>query len=157
MSNSYDPLRSSWTPGRRSTVTDGELRVSDAERRQVADALAEHYAEGRLDESELNERLGAAMGAKTRNDLAPLLSDLPRRGAPEPPPRPRPRRAAHLFVLMVTLLFVMSLTTTFFQLHVPWVLIGLFVFVFGRRHHRHGHWLADSTPVRTSRWPGFHL
>lgn len=53
------------------------MRVSDAERGEVADLLSHHYADGRLDSSELEERLGRAMKAKTRGDLAGLLDDLP--------------------------------------------------------------------------------
>ena len=61
------------------------LRVSDAERNAVADRLAQHYGDGRLDQAELDERLGRAMSAKTRADLDGLLADLPDAG---PPPKP---------------------------------------------------------------------
>lgn len=57
--------------------SDQQMRVSDAERQQVADTLAEHYAAGRLDQSEFDERVGRAMSAKTRADLAGLVDDLP--------------------------------------------------------------------------------
>lgn len=53
-------------------------RASDAERAQVADALGRHMAEGRLDVTEYNERLGRVYGTATIEDLRPLLSDLPR-------------------------------------------------------------------------------
>jgi hypothetical protein len=56
------------------------MRVSDAERQAVADRLAVHYADGRLDQAEFDERCGRAMSAKTRADLNGLLDDLP-----EPP------------------------------------------------------------------------
>ncbi|WP_327144775.1 DUF1707 SHOCT-like domain-containing protein [Nocardia sp. NBC_01327] len=52
-------------------------RASDAERAQVADALGRHMAEGRLDVTEYNERLGRVYGTATIEDLRPLLSDLP--------------------------------------------------------------------------------
>src|SRR6185437_8900262 len=35
---------------------------------------------GRPDQAEFDERVGAALRARTRNDLSGLLSDLPRRG-----------------------------------------------------------------------------
>ena len=54
------------------------LRVSDQQREQAADALRDHYAAGRLTEDELNERLDAALEAKTEPELNALLSDLPR-------------------------------------------------------------------------------
>jgi uncharacterized protein DUF1707 len=62
---------------RRLSYGQPDLRVSDAERSEVADRLAEHYGDGRLDEAEFNERVDQAMRAKTRSDLAGLLDDLP--------------------------------------------------------------------------------
>jgi Domain of unknown function (DUF1707) len=54
-----------------------ELRVSDADREQVAETLRHAAGEGRLTMDELDERLGAAYAAKTFSDLTPLTSDLP--------------------------------------------------------------------------------
>lgn len=56
---------------------DVELRVSDAERDQVAAVLAEALSVGRLSPVEHTERLEATYAAKTRGDLAPLTRDLP--------------------------------------------------------------------------------
>jgi hypothetical protein len=53
------------------------LRVSDADRQAVTDRLGEHFAEGRLDQAEFDERAGRAMSAKTRADLSGLFDDLP--------------------------------------------------------------------------------
>lgn len=72
-------------------VASDQLRVSDSERAQVAEALSRHFGEGRLDHEELNERLQAAMSAKTRADLTPLLADLPPEVAEPSPPKGRPR------------------------------------------------------------------
>jgi hypothetical protein len=55
----------------------GELRVSDAERHQVAEVLRRAAGEGRLDLEELEQRLEAAFAAKTYADLQPLVRDLP--------------------------------------------------------------------------------
>jgi len=71
-----------WSPGsgwRRDTESapHSDMRVSDAERHEIADALSTHYSEGRLDQTEFDERMGRAMAAKTRGDLAGLLRDLP--------------------------------------------------------------------------------
>lgn len=63
--------------GTRQRATDATMRVSDAERAEVADQLAQHYGDGRLDQAELDERLGRAMGAKTQADLAGITADLP--------------------------------------------------------------------------------
>jgi len=54
-----------------------EMRVSDAEREAAASELREHFASGRLDQDELNERLDRAFAAKTRGDLNALFTDLP--------------------------------------------------------------------------------
>lgn len=54
-----------------------ELRIGDAEREQASAALAEHFAQGRLDDEEYAERLDAAWSARTRSDLAQLFWDLP--------------------------------------------------------------------------------
>jgi hypothetical protein len=53
------------------------LRIGDAERDQVTAALHDHFSAGRLSPAELEERLAAALEAKTAADLAPLLADLP--------------------------------------------------------------------------------
>lgn len=54
-----------------------DLRVSDAERDAVVTELGEHFQAGRLDQAEFDERLTAAMTAKTRGQLDALLTDLP--------------------------------------------------------------------------------
>ena len=62
--------------------SDQHLRVSDAEREAVTDQLAEHFAAGRLDQAEFDDRVGRAMSAKTRADLSGLFADLSETGAP---------------------------------------------------------------------------
>ncbi len=53
------------------------VRISDAERHQVAEILREAAGEGRIDLDELDERLGATYAAKTYADLVPITLDLP--------------------------------------------------------------------------------
>lgn len=53
------------------------VRASDVERHDVAEALQQHYAAGRLTLAELDERVTAAYAAVTRGQLATLLADLP--------------------------------------------------------------------------------
>lgn len=74
------------------------LRIGDAERSAAADRLAWHFGRGRLDQAELDERLGLAMRATTAGDLTGLFADLPA-DEPEPaaatasqPALPEPRR-----------------------------------------------------------------
>ncbi|MDT0202219.1 DUF1707 domain-containing protein [Nocardioides sp. AE5] len=56
------------------------MRISDADRHNVAEVLREAAGEGRLDLAELDERLEAAYAAKTYGDLVPLTADLPAKG-----------------------------------------------------------------------------
>ncbi len=65
-----------------SAPSDQHMRVSDAERQAVTDRLAEHFASGRLDQAEFDERVSRAMSAKTRADLNGLFDDLPEAGQP---------------------------------------------------------------------------
>ena len=60
------------------------LRASDAERDAAMDALRDGAAEGRLTLEELTDRLGAAGGAVTRDDLTALVADLPSADLPGP-------------------------------------------------------------------------
>lgn len=53
------------------------VRVSDEERERVAAELREHFAQGRLDTDELEERLSRAYGARTMSELQVLRTDLP--------------------------------------------------------------------------------
>jgi hypothetical protein len=68
---------------------DDRIRVSDADRDRVTARLRENFAEGRLTQDELDERVSAALNAKTFGDLRPVMADLP-----EPAPAPvRPTRS----------------------------------------------------------------
>lgn len=62
---------------RRANWPGSQMRVSDVERTAIADRLAKHFGDGRLDEAEFRERLDRAMRATTMADLTGLLSDLP--------------------------------------------------------------------------------
>lgn len=52
------------------------LRLTDADRDAVGEQLKEAYAQGQLDEEELDHRLDLAMRAKVPADVEPLLRDL---------------------------------------------------------------------------------
>ena len=64
-----------------------DLRISDADREQVAERLREAAGEGRLTIEELDERVEAAYAARTGSDLTPLTADLPEPTAGEHPAR----------------------------------------------------------------------
>jgi hypothetical protein len=52
-------------------------RIGDAERDVVVGALHTHYAAGRLNAAELDERLLAALAARTVEDLSRTVDGLP--------------------------------------------------------------------------------
>src|SRR5215469_11135009 len=56
---------------------DDRIRVSDADRDRVTTRLREHFGEGRLTHDELDERISAALNAKTAGDLRRVMADLP--------------------------------------------------------------------------------
>jgi hypothetical protein len=106
-------------------ASDQHMRVSDAERQEVADRLAEHFSSGRLDQAEFDERVGKAMSAKTRADLNGLFEDLPETGAPaatDPADlagQPR-RRHRHPILLAALIVFVAIAAA-----HVVWPLLWI--------------------------------
>ncbi|HWG63463.1 MAG TPA: DUF1707 domain-containing protein [Streptosporangiaceae bacterium] len=157
-------MRGDYTSRRRPDYPDPGLRVSDAERADVADRLAKHYGDGRLDQSEFEERVDRAMKAKTHGDLSGLFTDLPDTGGPdmalkdrEParearPPRERHGRPLHrlvflAFIVFVTIVVAHALTGgfvgPFFVWHAfawsffPWLWVALLVFVWLRYRRRH--------------------
>ena len=68
----------------RPPLVEPAFRVGEAERAAACDALAEHFAAGRLDPAELDDRLARAVAARSHADLQVLFLDLrPRRTAPE--------------------------------------------------------------------------
>jgi hypothetical protein len=83
-----------------------QLRISDADRHQVAEVLREAAGEGRIDLEELDQRLEATYAARTYADLVPITLDLPaqpttsalaRPAASHPPARASEER--HLAIL----------------------------------------------------------
>ena len=60
-----------------SSSGDGRLRAGNADREKVVAQLNAAFAEGRLDVTELDERVSAAYAAKTLGELVPLTADLP--------------------------------------------------------------------------------
>ena len=69
---------------------DDRIRVSDADRDRVTARLREHFGEGRLTHDELDERISAALNAKTVGDLRRVMADLP-----EPVPAQAPWGGPH--------------------------------------------------------------
>ena len=74
-------------PDRRPEPRTPPIRASDQERDATVQRLQVAFAEGRLDDGEFDERMRAALAARTRADLDRLLADLPA-GTATPAPRP---------------------------------------------------------------------
>ncbi|MCL2580846.1 MAG: DUF1707 domain-containing protein [Streptosporangiales bacterium] len=53
------------------------LRVGDAERDAAAADLGDHYVAGRLDLTELHDRLSEVFAARTQGQLGQVMADLP--------------------------------------------------------------------------------
>jgi DUF1707 SHOCT-like domain len=64
------------------------VRLGDAEREQLFEALKQHAAAGRIDVGELERRVAAIAEAQTHEDAAAVLADLP----PLEPSGPDPGR-----------------------------------------------------------------
>jgi hypothetical protein len=64
------------------------LRASDADREAVTERLRQAAAEGRLEPEELEERVEAALRARTYGELSPLVRDLPGRQTSRRRPHP---------------------------------------------------------------------
>jgi hypothetical protein len=72
----------------------GDLRVSDADRDRALGELSEAFQAGRLTTEEFKQRSEHALGARTGNELAALLADLPLDRARADPATRRPCRRA---------------------------------------------------------------
>jgi len=73
----------------------GYLRVSDADRDSALAELSEHFQAGRLTAAELDERTGQALSARTGENLAGLMADLPPLAVAEVTDAAGPRRAGY--------------------------------------------------------------
>ena len=125
MSAQRDDTRTrGFSPLFRGLYSDQHLRVSDSERQEVADRLAEHYANGRLDQAEFDDRVGRAMGAKTRGDLSGLFSDLPEAGAPAVPAYIGRRRRHPVLVFVLLVLFIVATAHAVLWATLPWLWVA---------------------------------
>ena len=118
-----------------------EPRIGDAERNVAAARLGDHYAAGRLDHEEYDERLDAIFSARTRADLDQLFWDLPRAVVPvataRPATRTRPRFPRWVPMVVVLVLIAVAVLEA-----APWVLLIAalwLVFIRPRHHARMSH------------------
>lgn len=139
------------------------VRASDAEREAALRALSAHYADGRLEHAEFDQRADAALAARTRDDLLALFADLP---GPKPVPSPadeqvragrrpstadtadrlraRPAASGNAALVLVPALLAFAVLAA---LHgaPPFPLIAI-AFVLMRRHRRWNRWNREARP-----------
>ncbi len=123
---------------------DANLRASDAEREATAARIRAHHTDGRLDTSELQERIDRCYQAKTRGELRELLADLPGEG-PQPKPEQqggRMRVPVPLLAVAAAVLVLASFGAAWHH-HVPWLVLPV-LFIAARlmlfRRRRWGPW-----------------
>ncbi|HLK78130.1 MAG TPA: DUF1707 domain-containing protein [Streptosporangiaceae bacterium] len=146
---------------------DDSIRVSDADRDRVTGQLRDHFAAGRITPGELDERLSAALNAKTFGDLRRIMADLPGPvpaplGAAPPSLRATPAWAVRRYPRFPPLILV-ALTVALLIPGTGWLLaafvnvillfwlmtflVGAFAFGrSGRRWHHHGGWQRPRYP-----------
>lgn len=122
----------------------GSVRIGDTERDEAVASLGDHFAAGRLDRDELDERIDRAMQARFHRDLEPLFVDLP---ATAPAGRRAPAEgggttvspAPPLLFWLIPVLMV-GVVIGAVALGAPWLLwtlvwMMMFGRFWGRRHH----------------------
>jgi hypothetical protein len=138
-----------FSPFFRGMSSDQHLRVSDAERQAVTDRLAQHFADGRLDQAEFDARVDQAMKAKTRADLSNLFTDLPETGAPAATDHPYRRRGHPVLMLVLFVLVASAFGHLLWWTAGPVILLAFLVFaglfasrtIGHGRARRHDHWI----------------
>jgi hypothetical protein len=142
---------------------DDSIRVSDADRDHATAQLRDHFAAGRITRGELDERLSAALNAKTFGDLRRIIADLPGpvapRGAASPPLRATPAWTARRrppfppLILLAALLIPGTgwMLAAFVNVILLFWLMTFVVgaFAFGRSHrrwHHYGGWQRPRYP-----------
>jgi hypothetical protein len=138
----YSPPWARGSSSRRPGYASADLRVSDAERAEVADRLSRHYGDGRLDQDEFNKRLDQAMRAKTQADLNGLFTDLPEAEAAEYAAG-RPHRRPLYRILFLAFVAVIAVGVGHAMAHFAagWLFLAFLAFLwfrYGPWHRRHG-------------------
>jgi hypothetical protein len=154
-SSAADSASRDAAPRHRANYADPGMRVSDAERAEVADRLSKHYGDGRLDQEEFGRRLDQAMGATTQGDLRGLFQDLPEGDEPQAPaagsraggrrttpgtaggsgaigpagPNCRPRRGLRQLIGFALILVIAIAVGHTILAVTPWILIAVLAFL----------------------------
>jgi hypothetical protein len=124
------------------------LRASDADRDEVTDRLREAAGEGRLEPYELEERVAAALRARTYGELGRLVADLPRDGdGPGRRSRPGPGALARpalvgagliaaITIVVAVVAVVALLVVAAAAVAATWWIVCALVWVLSRRWRR---------------------
>jgi uncharacterized protein DUF1707 len=111
------------------------IRASDADRDRVADRLHSAAVEGRLEPEELEERLHAALRARTYGDLRRLVADLPGDRTPQRRRSPAGTAVVVAFRLALVLIAVAAVVTVAIVMAAWWILWAiLWMTMRGRRY-----------------------
>lgn len=126
---------------------DRSLRAADGDRDSVADILRDQHVAGRLDDDELQDRIGRCYAAKTYAELDAVIADLPGEEptvSHGPGLRLWPRFA---FVPALLLIALVALSHG----HLAWLVIPfVFLFVHPMRWRPGGGRAGAGTPVGTA-------
>jgi hypothetical protein len=129
------------------------LRASDADRDAVAERLHRAAVEGRLDHEELEQRLHAALRARTYGDLRALVADLPSQPAVWQGPRtgvmPLARIALAVAVRVAIVLVAVAVVVTVAAFTAAWWILWALVWMSLRtRRGRGGAWRPPPRRIR---------
>ena len=140
------------------TTPSTPIRIGDAERDKAVSDLGDHFAAGRLNREEFDDRADQAMQARFSTELAPLFADLPAT-APAAPAAPSgagrlggPPPWAYAMWLFPVLL--MAAVAGAILLHAPFILwLGVWLLVIAKitghkhRHRRHQQYVDQRAGV----------
>lgn len=124
-----------------------EPRIGDAERDVAAARLGDHFAAGRLDHEEYDERLDAVWSARTHADLDQVFWDMPVVSTPRPvvplapPARPRDTRFPVWMIAVGAIIFIAVVDA-------PWWAWLIVLILFLKRPWSKGHrgWHGSGQP-----------
>ena len=120
------------------------IRIGDAERDKAVSDLGDHFAAGRLNRDEFDDRADQAMQARFSTDLAPLFADLPASQPAAPTTPPGEVRAGGpppwAYAMWLLPVLMVAAVAGAILLHAPFILwFGVWMLVIakitGHKHH----------------------
>jgi hypothetical protein len=141
------------------------IRIGDAERDQAVSDLGDHFAAGRLDREEFDERADQAMQARFSTDLTPLFADLPVSKPEVPTAPPGAARAGGpppwAYAMWLFPVLLVAAVAGAVLLHAPFILwFAVWLLVIGKiTGHKHHHRRQQQRHLGQQTWvnrPGPH-